>query len=93
MHCQKLEMHEDSDSDSLFNINMYILCEIKKTLSRIIIWYIAYTYMSWRSIKGFLDRKSLTYLYNSFVFPYLIYRVEVWCNTNAVHLGPIIKIQ
>ena len=37
--------------------------------------------------------KTLTHLYNSFVFTYLIYRVEVWGNTNAVHLDPIIKIQ
>ena len=40
-----------------------------------------------------MDRKTLTHLYNSFVFPYLIYGVEVWSNTNAVHLDPIIKIQ
>ena len=44
-------------------------------------------------IRNFLDRKTLTCLYNSFVFPYLIYGVEVWGNTNAVHLDPIIKIQ
>ena len=44
-------------------------------------------------IRNFLDRKTLTHLYNSFVFPYLIYGVEVWSNTNAVHLDPIIKIQ
>ena len=43
-------------------------------------------------IRNFLDRKTLTHLYNSFVFPYLIYGVEVWGNTNAVHLDPIIKI-
>ena len=44
-------------------------------------------------IRNFLDRKTLTHLYNSYVFPYLIYGVEVWGNTNAVHLDPIIKIQ
>ena len=44
-------------------------------------------------IRNFLDRNTLTHLYNSFVFPYLIYGVEVWGNTNAVHLDPIIKIQ
>ena len=40
-----------------------------------------------------MDKKTLTHLYNSFVFPHLIYGVEVWGNTNAVHLVPIIKIQ
>ena len=35
----------------------------------------------------------MSHLYNSFVFSYLIYGVEVWGNTNAVHLDPIIKIQ
>ena len=44
-------------------------------------------------IRIFLDRKTLSQLYNSFVFPYLIYGVEVWGNTNAVHLDPINKIQ
>ena len=44
-------------------------------------------------IKNFLDRKTLIHLYNSFVFPYLIFGVEVWGNTNAVHLDTIIKIQ
>ena len=44
-------------------------------------------------IRNFLDRKTLTCLYNSFAFPYLIYGVEVWGNTNVVHLDPIIKIQ
>ena len=43
-------------------------------------------------IKNFLDRKTLTHLYNCFVFPYLIYGIEVWGNTNA-HVDPIIKIQ
>ena len=40
-----------------------------------------------------MDGKTLTHLYNSFVFPYLIYGVEVWGNTNAEHLDLIIKIQ
>ena len=43
-------------------------------------------------IKNFLDRKTLTHLYNCFVFPDLIYGIEVWGKTNA-HLDPIIKIQ
>ena len=44
-------------------------------------------------IRNFLDRITLTHLYISFVFPYLIYGIEVWGNTNAAHLDPIIKIQ
>ena len=44
-------------------------------------------------IRNFLDRKTMTHLYNSFVLPYLIYGIEVWDNTNAVHLDQIIKIQ
>ena len=44
-------------------------------------------------IRNFLDRNTFTYLYNFFVFSYLIYGIEVWGNTNAVHLDPIIKIQ
>ena len=34
-------------------------------------------------IRNFLDRKTLTHLYNPFVFPYLIYGVEVWGNSNT----------
>ena len=45
------------------------------------------------TIRNLLDGKTLTLIYNSFVFPYLIYGVEVWGNTNAVHLDSIIKIQ
>ena len=29
-------------------------------------------------IRNFLDRKTLTHLYNSFVLPYLIYGIELW---------------
>ena len=38
-------------------------------------------------IRNFLDRKTLTHLYNSFVFPYLIYRVEVWSNSKILIIG------
>ena len=40
-----------------------------------------------------MDRKTLTHLYNSLVFPYLVDGIEIWGNTNAVHLDQIIKIQ
>ena len=38
-------------------------------------------------IRNFLDRKTLTHLYNSFVFPYLIYGVEVWSNSKILIIG------
>ena len=32
-------------------------------------------------------------MYDSFVFPYLIYYIEIWDNASAIHLDPLIKIQ
>ena len=32
-------------------------------------------------------------MYHSFVFPYLIYCVEIWGNASAIHLDPLKKIQ
>ena len=32
-------------------------------------------------------------MYQSFVFPYLIYCVEIWGNTSAIHLDPLKKFQ
>ena len=43
----------------------------------------------YNKIRNCLDRKTLTHLYNAFVFSYLIYGIEVWGNTNAVHLDPM----
>ena len=43
-------------------------------------------------MRQYLERKALN-LYYSLVFPYLIYCNEVWGNTSAVHLEPIIKTQ
>ena len=31
-------------------------------------------------------------MYHSFVFPYLIYCVEIWGNASAIHLDPLKKI-
>ena len=39
--------------------------------------------------KPFLNSKSLVDLYYSFVYPYLIYCVEVWGNAADIHLNPI----
>ena len=32
-------------------------------------------------------------MYHSFVFPYLIYCIEIWGNASAIHLEPLKKIQ
>ena len=44
-------------------------------------------------IQRFLDTNMLIQMYHSFVFPYLIYCVEIWRNASAIHLDPLIKIQ
>ena len=43
--------------------------------------------------RNFLTKNTLTNLYYTFVYPYLIYCVEIWGNTNDIHLDPLIKIQ
>ena len=43
--------------------------------------------------KKYFNKTALTNLYNAFVFPYLIYCVEVWGNTFSVHIQPLIKLQ
>ena len=43
--------------------------------------------------KDFLDMNTLIQMYHSFVFPYLIYCIEIWGNASAIHLEPLIKIQ
>ena len=44
-------------------------------------------------IRRFLDMNTLIQMYHSFVFPYLIYFIEIWGNASAIHLEPLIKIQ
>ena len=44
-------------------------------------------------IRNFLDKHSLRNMYFSFIYPYLIYCVEIWGNTNETHLKPLIQIQ
>ena len=44
-------------------------------------------------IRRFLNKKTLRNLYFSFVYPYLTYCVEVWGNTHATYLNPLIKLQ
>ena len=44
-------------------------------------------------IRNFLDNHTLRSMYFTFIYPYLIYCVEVWGNTHDCHLNPLIKIQ
>ena len=43
--------------------------------------------------RTFLDKNTLRNLDFTFIYPYLIYCIEIWGNTNDTHLNPIIKIQ
>ena len=43
--------------------------------------------------RKFLNRKILLQLYHSFVYPYLIYCLEIWGNAADIHIDPIIKLQ
>ena len=40
--------------------------------------------------RKFFNLKTLLNLYHAFIFPYLIYCVEIWCNARDIHLLPII---
>ena len=44
-------------------------------------------------IRNFLDKHSLRNMYFTFIYPYLIYCVEIWGNTNETHLKLLIQIQ
>ena len=44
-------------------------------------------------LRPYLDKATLKNLYFTFVYPYLIYCVEVWGNSCDTHLEPIIKMQ
>jgi len=43
--------------------------------------------------KRFFCKSALLKLYNAFVFPYLIYCVEVWGNALSVHTQPLLRLQ
>ena len=40
-----------------------------------------------------LDKNTLRNMYFTFVYPYLIYFIEVWGNTFDSHMTPLINIQ
>ena len=44
-------------------------------------------------IRRYLDNTTLTNMYYSFVFPYLIYCVEIWESSLKSYLDPLVKIQ
>ena len=44
-------------------------------------------------IRSFLDKLTLRNMYFTFIYPYLIYCVEVWGNANETHLTPLVKMQ
>ena len=43
--------------------------------------------------RKFLSKSALINLYYAFIFPYLIYSVEVWGNALSTHTQPLIKLQ
>ena len=42
---------------------------------------------------NFLNKNTLRNLYYTFIYPYLIYCIEIWGNTNDIHLDPLIIIK
>ena len=43
--------------------------------------------------RKFFNKKTLLNLYHAFIFPYLIYCVEIWGNAVNIYLDPLIKLQ
>ena len=46
-----------------------------------------------RKARPLLNKRALTNLYHTFIYPYLIYCVEVWDSAKYVHLSPILLLQ
>ena len=44
-------------------------------------------------IRSFLNKLTLRNMYFTFIYPYLIYCIEVWGNANETHLTPLVKMQ
>ena len=44
-------------------------------------------------VQHYLDQQTLLNLYYTFVYPYLIYGVEIWGNACNVYLDPLITLQ
>ena len=43
--------------------------------------------------RKYLDKNSLVNLYNTYIYPYLIYCVESWGNISQCHLNPLFILQ
>ena len=43
--------------------------------------------------QNFVVKHTLRNFYYTFIYPYLIYCIEIWGNTNGIHLDPLIKIK
>ena len=65
-------------------------------------WVQHITYVKYKVSKGigsmyqarkYLNKKSLAGLYNSYIYPYLIYCVESWGNLAKCHLDPLFILQ
>ena len=65
-------------------------------------WYECFIYQKHKIAKSIgiinktrnlLSKNTLTNLYYTFIYPYLIYCTEIWGNTNDIHLDPLIKIK
>ena len=59
---------------------LYIKNEISKSIGII------------NKTRNLLDKNTVRNLYFTFIYPYLIYCIEIWGNTNGRHLNSIIKI-
>ena len=43
--------------------------------------------------RTYLDKKCMSNLYHTYIYPYLIYCIEVWGNSPKCHLNPILLLQ
>ena len=43
--------------------------------------------------ENYFDKETMRNLYFSFIYPYLIYCVEIWRNACNIHLDPIVKLK
>ena len=43
--------------------------------------------------RKFLCKSTLTTIYNSFIYPYLLYGIEVWGRANRCHIDSLFKMQ
>ena len=41
----------------------------------------------------YFNTSALIYLYNAFIFPYLMYSVEIWGNALSIHIQSLVKLQ